>query len=98
MQLQQLQLFHIVLGSVSCSDPNPLQWTVIVTLVVGSGVFVVGSGVSIVSIVTKIVTMISAGASFEAISAALGGHIAVASGSLEMVFQLVAAISGILSC
>ncbi len=98
MQLQQLQLFHIVLGSVSCSNPNPLQWIVIVTLVAGSGVFVVGSGVSIVTIGTILVTMISAGTSFEAISAALGSHIAVATGSLVMLFQLVAAIFGILSC
>ncbi|MEH2060839.1 MAG: hypothetical protein V7K50_00970 [Nostoc sp.] len=35
----------VALGSVSCSDPNPLQWIVIVTLVAGSGVFIVGSGV-----------------------------------------------------
>ncbi len=98
MQLESLQLFHILLASTSCTDPNPLLWAVIVALVAACGIFVVGSGVSIVGIATILVTMITAGASFEAISTALGSHIAVATGSLGILAQLVSAIFSILGC
>ena len=67
MELESLQLFHILLAQVStsCTDPNPLQWTVIVALVAACGIFVVGSGVTVAGIATILVTMITAGASFE---------------------------------
>ncbi|MEH2272699.1 MAG: hypothetical protein V7K68_30470 [Nostoc sp.] len=55
-----------------CHSPNPLEWT-IVTVTVGA--ILVGSGIAatgIVSIASTVITMLIAGASMEAISAAVG--------------------------
>ena len=51
--MSSLELFGILLSTTSCTNPNPLQWTVIVGLVAVSGIFVVGSGVGFVSIATQ---------------------------------------------
>lgn len=84
--------------TLACSNPNPLQYVAIVCLVAVSGVFVVSSGISIAGITTILISLITAGASLETISAALGSHVAILSGSLEALFQLVTTISAILGC
>lgn len=93
-----LELFHLSLAIALCSIPNPFQWIAILSLIAGAGVFTVSSGVSIATIGVTIVTMLMAGASFEAISTTIGSHIAIATGSLHLLTEMIAGIASILGC
>ncbi|MBD2244843.1 hypothetical protein [Nostoc sp. FACHB-888] len=84
-----------------CHSPNPLEWTIIIAIV---GAISVGSGIAatgIVSIASTVITMLIAGASMEAISAAVGAMlntIGAATASLELVAVLVNGVKNILGC
>ena len=78
-----------------------MEWT-IVTVTVGA--ILVGSGIAatgIVSIASTVITMLIAGASMEAISAAVGAMfntIAATTASFELVAMLVNGVKSILGC
>ncbi|MCC5650716.1 hypothetical protein LC609_12905 [Nostoc sp. XA013] len=84
-----------------CHSPNPLEWTIIIAIV---GAISVGSGIAatgIVSIASTVITMLIAGASMEAISAAVGAMlntIGATTASLELVAMLVNGVKNILGC
>jgi hypothetical protein len=82
----------------NCSAPNVFQWLTLFGLVAGAGVITVGTGISVTAIATTIVTMLIAGTSIEAISAAIGSHIAIVTGTIPVIGALIAQIASILSC
>ncbi|HYX15361.1 MAG TPA: hypothetical protein VE944_13540 [Nostoc sp.] len=92
--------FPIIFIQVSHS-PNPLEWSIIIAIV---GTVSVGSGIAatgIVSIASTVITMLIAGASMEAISAAVGAMlntIGATTASLELVAVLVNGVKNILGC
>lgn len=59
---------------------------------------IASTGVGVTAIGSTLVTLIMAGASLEAISAALGAHLTVVANSLGILGGLVTAIRGILGC
>ncbi|MCF2147430.1 hypothetical protein IQ276_013585 [Desmonostoc muscorum LEGE 12446] len=84
-----------------CHSPNPLEWTIVIAII---GAILAGSGIAatgIVSIASTVITMLIAGASIEAISAAIGGMlntIGAATASVQLVAMLVNAVKSILGC
>ncbi len=93
--------FPIILFIQACHSPNPLEWTIIIAIV---GAISVGSGIAatgIVSIASIVITMLIAGASMEAISAAVGAMfstIGATTASFELVAMLVNGVKNILGC
>ena len=85
----------------ACRSPNPLEWSIIIAIV---GAISVGSGIAatgILSIASTVITMLIAGASMEAISAAVGAMlntIGATTASLELVGMLVNGVKNILGC
>ena len=100
--LEFIQLFQGVIGQVqaggACHSPNPFEIALIIALIGGIGVFSVASGIAIVSIANTIVALLISGASIGAVVAAVSGNAAAASGSLEVITQMVLMIKGILGC
>jgi len=78
-----------------------LEWTIVIAIV---GAISVGAGIAatgIVSIASIVITMVIAGASIEAISAAVGAMlntIGATTASLELVTVLVNGVKSILGC
>ncbi|MEH2417882.1 hypothetical protein [Nostoc sp.] len=93
--------FPIILFIQACHSPNPLEWTIVILIVGGISV---GSGIAatgIVSIASTVITMLIAGASIEAISAAVAAMfntITATTASLELVAMLVNGVKSILGC
>ena len=85
-----------------CHNPNPLEFTAIIALVVamagGVTVMVPVSAFTIAVLAGTIVELIMAGASIEAISAAIGTQIVAIGGSIEIVSKLVEGIQNIMQC
>lgn len=85
----------------ACHSPNPLEWSIIIAIVsaisVGSDIATTG----ILSIASTVITMLIAGASMEAISAAVGAMlntIGATTASFELVAMLVNGVKSILGC
>lgn len=94
------EISHFIIGRVgsSCAEPSWWQFLIIIGLVAASGLFVASAGVGIAGIATTLVGLIMAGASLDAIAAALGGHLGVAGSSLNILSILIGAIRGVLGC
>ncbi|MBD0265114.1 MAG: hypothetical protein ICV78_21040 [Tolypothrix sp. Co-bin9] len=97
-----IHFIPVLIGQIQmCHTPNPLEWTIVIVTV---GAILVGSGIAatgIVSIASTVITMLIAGASMEAISAAVAGTLqtfGVIGGSLELVAVLVNGVKTILGC
>jgi|GEM_PF-6543035 len=69
MHLLQLTMQSVI----ACHDPNPFEWTLIISLASAVSIFSVLSGAALVTMLTTIVSMILAGASISAILAAIAG-------------------------
>jgi hypothetical protein len=94
-----LGIFPIILGGLgTCSNPNPLQWLLIISLIGASGLLAVTSGAAVVAVATTIIPLIIAGATIAEIAAAITGHAALAAGALEILTGLVIGITNILGC
>ncbi|MEH2413419.1 hypothetical protein [Nostoc sp.] len=93
--------FPIILFIQACHSSNPLEWTIVIFIVGGISV---GSGIAatgIVFIASTVITILIAGASIEAISAAVAAMvntITATTASLELVTVLVNGVKSILGC
>lgn len=94
----EITLFIVGQVGSSCANPSLWQLSIIIGLVASSGVILASTGVGIAGIATTLVALITTGASLEAISTALGTHIAVAYTSMEILVGLISAIRWVLGC
>lgn len=83
---------------IACHNPNPFEWTLIISLVSAVSVFSVLSGAALVTMSTTIVSMILAGASISAILAVIAGDATVTGGLMELISILIISIKSILGC
>ncbi len=97
-QLPEITQFIVGQVGSSCANPSLWQLPIIISLVVGSGVFIASTGVGIAGIATTLVGLIMAGASLDTIAATLGVHLATVAGSMEILGGLIGAIRGVLGC
>jgi len=93
------EITQFIVGQVgsSCAEPSWWQLSIIIGLVTASGVVLVGTGVGLVGIATTattIVGLIMTGASLDSVAAALGVHLTIVGGSLEILGGLIIAIKG----
>jgi len=89
---------HSLIGQVSCSSPNPLQWIAIVAMVGAAGVFTVSTGVGTIAVASTLVTLITTGASIAVIAAEISASAGTTVGLLEALSWLVVGINSILGC
>lgn len=83
---------------IACHNPNPFEWTLIISLVSAVSVFSVLSGAALVTMSTTRVSMILAGASISAILAVIAGDATVTGGLMELISILIISIKSILGC
>ena len=82
----------------ACTAPNPIQWTAILFLIAGAGVFALTTGVGVVAIANIMVPMILAGASVDSIIGSISGYVVVTTGGAEGLGTIIIAIMGLLGC
>lgn len=90
----------IIMGQVgsSCANPSVWQLSIIIGLVASSGLILASTGVGLLGIANILVGLIMAGASLDAIAAALTTHLVVVGSSIGILAPLISAIRGILGC
>ena len=93
------EITQFIVGQVgsSCAEPSWWHLSIIIGLVTASGVVLVSTGVGLVGIATTATTMVGlimTGASLDSVAAALGVHLTIVGGSLEILGGLIIAIKG----
>jgi len=94
------QVTQLIVAQVesSCGEPSAGEIPIIIGLVAVLGIAFVAAGIGLAEIATTLVGLIMAGASVDAIGAALGAHLTVAGSCLEALGTLVGAILFALGC
>ncbi|VXD19340.1 membrane hypothetical protein [Planktothrix serta PCC 8927] len=92
-------IFPIIFGGLgSCSNPNPVQWLLIISLIGASGLLAVASSSAFVAVAATMIPMIIAGETIADILTAITGSVAVSAGGLEILTGLVLTIKNMLGC
>jgi energy-converting hydrogenase Eha subunit C len=94
-----LGIFPIILGGLeTCSNPNPVQWLLVISLIGASGLLAVASSSAFVAVAATMIPMIIAGETIADILTAITGSVAVSAGGLEILTGVVFGIKNILGC
>lgn len=94
MHLLQLTMQSVI----ACHNPNPFEWTLIISLASAVSIFSVLSGAALTTVSTTIVSMLLAGAKIGAILAVIAADAASSQVLMGLVTTLVLMIQGIMGC